>query len=54
MAAFVVNFRGHGSIKKLSLIEDTIENKLAVLPEEKDREHDIELGVLMLNGYSIL
>jgi hypothetical protein len=26
------------------------ENKLSVLPDEKDRLFDVELGVLMLNG----
>jgi hypothetical protein len=49
-SALLVNFKGHGSMKKLSVPEDSIENKLNVLPDEKDREFDIELGVLMLNG----
>jgi hypothetical protein len=49
-STLLVNFKGHGSMKKLSVPEDSIENKLNVLPEEKDREFDIELGVLMLNG----
>jgi hypothetical protein len=29
---------------------DSIENRLSSLPPEKDREYDIELGMLMLNG----
>jgi hypothetical protein len=51
MAAILVNnFRSHGSFKK-SVPEDSTETKLSMIPDEKDREFDIELGVLMLNGY---
>jgi hypothetical protein len=47
MAALVVaNLRGRNS-GKVDELEDA---KLSVLPEEKDREFDLELGVLMLNG----
>ncbi len=37
------NARGHA-------VESVEDSKLSVIPEEKDREFDVELGVLMLNG----
>ncbi len=48
MAAFlaVVNNRN----KKIPDAADIIESRYSVLPDEKDREFDIELGMLMLNG----
>jgi hypothetical protein len=36
--------------KGIALPEDMIENKLSVLPVQKDRLFEIELGMLMLNG----
>ncbi len=36
--------------KGIGLPDDLIENKLSVLPEQKDRLFEIELGMLMLNG----
>ncbi len=30
--------------------DDMVENKLSILPEQKDRIFEIELGMLMLNG----
>jgi hypothetical protein len=36
--------------KGIALPDDTIENKLSVLPEQNDRLFEIELGMLMLNG----
>ncbi len=42
--------RGHNAKRAAPLPEDTIDNKLFVLPEKKDRIFDVELGILMLNG----
>ncbi len=51
MAAILVNnLRSRASLRK-SVPEGSIENNLAMIPDEKDREFDLELGVLMLNGY---
>ena len=36
--------------KGIPLPDDMIENKLSVLPEQKDRLFEIELEMLMLNG----
>ncbi len=38
--------------KGIALPDDTIENKLSVLPKQIDRFFVIELGMLMLNGKS--
>jgi hypothetical protein len=53
MAALLANVKGHsGSFRNL-IPDDSIDNKLSVLPDKKDREFDVELGILMLNGYYI-
>jgi hypothetical protein len=36
--------------KKEPAASDTFESRYSVLPDEKDREFDIQLGMLMLNG----
>ncbi len=48
MAALIAaRLRGSARGQALESVED---NKLSVLPEEKDRDFDLELSVLMLNG----
>jgi hypothetical protein len=49
MAAQMASMRGHGT-KKAAPPEETVENKLTALPDEKDRAFDVELGLLTLNG----
>ena len=41
----------HSIPNRATLTEDSTESKLLTLPDEKDREFDVELGMLMLNGY---
>ena len=48
MAAFIAVV--NNQIKKVPAVADTFESRFTVLPEEKDREFDIQLGMLMLNG----
>ena len=36
-----------------SSLSELKENKLLLLPDEKDRIFDVELGMLMLNGYAV-
>jgi hypothetical protein len=50
MAAQMAVLRGHSAKRALPLTEDFIDNKQFVLPEEKERLFDVELGILMLNG----
>ena len=38
--------------KRGPALDESIKNKLFVLPDKKERLFDVELGVLMLNGYS--
>jgi hypothetical protein len=49
MAAQMATIRGHVA-KKAATIEETVEIVSTDLPGEKDREFDIELGLLTLNG----
>ena len=42
----VVNNRN----KNMPAANDSMESRFSVLPDEKDREFDIDLGMLMLNG----
>ena len=49
MAALIAaRLRGRTAIRQAE--ESAEDTKLPVLPEEKDREFDLELSVLMLNG----
>jgi hypothetical protein len=48
MAALAA-IRAHGA-KKGVATEDTVELESTELPGEKDREFDVELGLLTLNG----
>ena len=50
MAVQMATQRGRNFKRNLSVPEET-ENKLSSLPDKKDRLFDVELGVLMLNGY---
>ena len=45
----MATMRGHGATKAVPP-EEAAENILTVLPREKDRVFDIELGLLTLNG----
>ncbi len=46
----LVAIKGHGAKRAVAPPEETEENKLIELPVEKDREFDVELGLLTLNG----
>ena len=48
----MVTLRSHGA-KRVAPPEEAAENILSQLPAEKDREFDIELGLLTLNGLLI-
>jgi hypothetical protein len=41
--------RGHG-VKRVLRVEEDVESKSTELPADKDREFDVELGLLTLNG----
>jgi hypothetical protein len=49
MAAQMAAIRGHSATRAAST-EESVESDSAELPAEKDREFDIELGLLTLNG----
>jgi hypothetical protein len=51
MAALIAaRLRGRDSNARDQAEQSMEDTKLSELPEEKDREFDLELGVLMLNG----
>ncbi len=50
MAAQVAAQRARNLKRALPLPEDSIENKLSLLPDKKERLFDVELEILMLNG----
>jgi hypothetical protein len=52
MAAFLANLKGHNASLKNLFPDDSNDKKLSMLPDEKDRVFDVDLGILMLNGYS--
>ncbi len=37
-------------ISEAEVVPESIKSKLSKLPDEKDREFDVVLGILMLNG----
>jgi hypothetical protein len=49
MAAQMAAIRGHAT-KRVPKSEEMVEKESTELPGEKDREFDIELGLLTLNG----
>jgi hypothetical protein len=50
MAAQITAQKARGTKRALPPPEDSVENKLSVLPDKKERLFDVELGILMLNG----
>ncbi len=49
MAALIAaRLKGRNATRKD--VESLEDNKLSVLPDEKNREFDVELSILMLNG----
>ena len=50
MAAQMATMKGFGAKRVVAPPEETVEKLLTELPVEKEREFDIELGLLTLNG----
>jgi hypothetical protein len=50
MAAQMAAQRARNAKRAIPPPEDSIENKLSVLPDKKERIFDVEMEILMLNG----